>query len=156
MRYRYWISAGAGIIVGLTFIFSGLGKLLNQADFLGILLANSFLTTTTLVHVVAYTLSWIELGLGALLITGISIKLTASLSAVPIAGFIAHNIWMINQGLAYEPCSCFGTFEKIILGNPSTVDSLVIDIVLLALVLIILFCYPGKFFEARPWFFRRK
>ena len=155
MRYRYWLSAAASIILGLTFIFSGSGKLLHQADFLDVLLANSFLTPT-LASVVAYLLPWIESVLGALLIIGISAKLMASLSSVLIAAFITHSSWLVANGLAYKPCGCFGIFEKILLGKLSTIDSLVFDIGLLALVLIILFCHAGKFFDTHPWFFRKR
>ena len=94
MRYRYWASAVASIILGLVFIFSGVGKLLHQIDFLNTLLNNSFLTTF-LAYVVAYALPWAELILGALLIAGISVKLMASLSAVIVAGFVASNSWLI-------------------------------------------------------------
>ena len=155
MRYRYWASAVASIILGLVFIFSGVGKLLHQIDFLNILLNNSFLTTF-LAHVVAYALPWAELILGALLIAGISVKLMASLSAVIVAGFVASNSWLIAQGRIYEPCGCFGVFEKLVMGELSTIESLIFDIVMFALLLVILFCYPGKFFETRFWFSRKK
>ena len=154
MRYRYWVSAGASIIVGLIFIFSGIGKLLYQNDFLGILLSNPLLTPT-LARVAIYVLPWVESVLGALLIIGISAKLMASLFLVLIVGFIANNSWLIAQGLAYKPCGCFGIFERIFLGKLSTLDSLVFDIGILALVLIVLLCYSGKFFDNRIWFFRK-
>jgi len=154
MRYRYWVSAGASIIVGLIFIFSGVGKLLYQTDFLVVLLANPLLTPT-LAQVATCVLPWIESVLGALLIMGISAKLMASLSLVLIAGFIADNGWLIAQGLAYKPCGCFGIFERILQSKLSTLDSLVFDIGMLALVLIVLLCYPGKFFDTRIWFLRK-
>ena len=155
MRYRRWIGIGAGIILGLIFIISGLGKLLHQADFLEVVLNDSFVPPA-LAHMVAYMLPWIEFILGALLIIGISAKLMASFSSVLIAAFIAHNGWLIAQGLADEDCGCFGIFEKVFLGKMSTMEALYFDIGLAGLVLIILFCYPGKFLDIHPWFFRKR
>lgn len=99
MRYRYWAAIGASIILGLIFVIAGLGKLLNQADFLTVIRTDTFLTPT-LAQVVAYTLPWIEIALGALLILGISAKLAAIFSSVLIAAFIANNCWLIAHGLA--------------------------------------------------------
>ena len=102
---------------------------------------------------VAYALPWVEYVIGVLLIIGISAKLVVSLSTVLIAAFIANNSWMIAHGLAYEPCGCFGIFEKVFLGELSTMESLYLDIVMLALVLLIVSYYPGRFLTVRPWFF---
>ncbi len=152
MRYRYWGAIGASIILGLIFVIAGLGKLLNQADFLTVIRADTFLTPT-LAQVVAYVLPWIEIALGVFLILGISAKLAAIFSSVLIATFIANNSWLIAHGLAYKPCGCFGPFEKVLLGELSTMESLFLDIGMLVLVSIILYC-PGHFLTTRPWFLR--
>ena len=157
MRYKHWAGIGAGIILGLIFVASGLGKLLSQAesfktifnpfpDFLAPVFANAVFSW----------LPFIELIIGLLLIVGIAAKLMAVFSLVLIAGFITNNSYMISRGLGYEPCpSCFGIIEKIIQVELSTVGALYLDIGMLALVLIILFCYRGNFLNIYPWFLGR-
>ena len=154
MRYRYCAGIGASIILGLTSVAAAIGKLLSENQLLVFYHLESFLSPT-LASLVSHAIPWIELILGLLLITGVMAKLMAIFFSVLILGFIFTNSWLIAHGLAYEPCGCFGIFEKILQGKLSTIDSLVIDIGLLALVLIILFCYPGRFFDIRPWFLRK-
>ena len=152
-HYRYWISIEASIILGLVFLVAGLGKLPYQGKFLTLIPLGSFLIPL-LPRLVAQWLPIIELALGLLLITGFAIKLMASLSAVLIMVFITNNGWLLSHGLGYEPCGCFGIWEKLLQGSLSTTDALYIDIGMLALVSIILCFYPGNFFTIRPWFFK--
>ena len=153
MRYGYWAGIGASIILGLILIVAGLGKLPNQAEFLATILSKSFLTPL-LAHLVGLCLPAIEVLLGSLLILGIATKIMASLSAVLIMGFIAHNSWVITHGLGHEPCSCLGILERLFQGEFSTTEALYLDIGMLALVLIILLSYPESFSTIRPWFFK--
>ena len=154
MRNRYWVGIGASIVLGLIFIVSGLGKLPYQGEFLATILPRSFLTPL-LAHLVSRWLPAIEVALGSLLIIGIAAKIMTSFSALLIVGFIAHNSWGIYQGLGYEPCGCLGILDRFLQGKFSTINALYMDIGMLALVLIILLCYPGKFFAIHPWFLRR-
>ena len=54
-----------------------------------------------------------------------------------------------------EPCGCFGGAERIMQARLSTMNSLYLDIAMLALVLIILFFYPVDYFDIRLWFLAR-
>ena len=156
MRYRHWAGIGSGIILGLIFVISGLGKLLSQAESFKTIF-NPFpdFLAPVFAEAVFSWLPYIELIVGLLLIIGILAKLMAVFSLVLIAGFITNNSWLLSRGLGYEPCSgCFGIMERIIQVELSTVGALYMDIGMLALALIILLCYPGKFFTLRPWFLR--
>ena len=156
MRYKRWIAIGASIILGMTFIFSGLGKLLGLEE----LLATTWLLpviSQELGTIIAYVLPWFELLLGIVLIAGICTLLAASFAFPLVLSLIFYNSWMIAEGWAYESCLCFGVFEKIITGELSTMDSLYIDIGLLILVcLIFFFSYPHKLLNLRPWFIAKK
>ena len=154
MRYRYWIAFGSSILLALIFLVAGLGKLLGQSAFL--LEISSWIISPRIAHLIATLLPWTELVLGTCLIIGIAPRFMACLSAIPVLSFISHNGWMISQGLGYEPCSCLGIFEQFFLGDISTVDALIIDIVLIVLALLIYFLYPYRFFSIRPWFYQRK
>ena len=153
--FRYWLTVGAGIVVGLIFVTSGIGKLLGQSAFLLNILLPVPLMPTVLATIIADWLPWVELILGVCLIMGVAAQVGALLSTVLVAVFITYNSWMIGNGLGYRPCGCLGVLDKVFLGELSTTQSLYIDIGLLILALIIYFGYQGGFFDVRPWFLRR-
>jgi len=110
--------------------------------------------TPVLAAITAHVVPWLELLLGICLVIGICVRFAASLTYALILAFIYYNSWMLMNGLGYEPCGCFGIFEKIFLGELSTLDSMYIDIGLLVLALTVFFSYPGKFFNLRLWFMK--
>ena len=154
MRYRYWISLGASILLALVFLTSGVGKLLGQSAFL-LTLRSSLPLNPGLAGFIAGWLPWVEIIIGLCLLIGIVPQLAAGISILLSASFIFYNSWMISQGLGYKPCSCLGVFDKLFQGRLSTSSSLYIDIGLLVLALAIYFVYPGKFLNVRPWFLGR-
>lgn len=151
---RIWIGIGAGILLGVIFFISGLGKLVSHGAFSLVLSTESFLPSM-LSQIVGVALPWAEYILGTLLVLGILAKVAASLSAVCTLGFISHNSWLLATGRASEDCGCFGLFEKFFLGKMSTIDSLSLDIIMLCLFVLIIVYYPGKFLNIRPWFSRK-
>ena len=156
MRHRHWIGLASSIILGLIFITAGLGKLLDQDEIFGVLFSYYPAFLTSAQAKLAFTwIPWIELIVGVLLITGIAAKFVASLSTLLIAAFITNNIWLINHGLGYKPCGCLGIAERIIQYKLSTLQSLYLDIGMLALVLVILLCHQSSFLNIYPWFLRR-
>jgi len=155
VRNKHWISVGASIILGLIFVVAGVGKLLQQPEAVRIFFIPlpDFLPAT-LAKAVFNWLPRIELMVGLLLIIGIAPKLVATFSSALIAGFIAHGSLLIRRGLGSEPCDCFGKLKIVPYTELSIIGSLYLDIVMLALILIILFCYQRNFFSIRPWFLR--
>ena len=97
MRYRYWVSVGASIILGVIFVVSGLGKLLSQAESFKTIF-NPFpdFWAPVFAEAVFSWLPFIELIIGLLLIVGISANLMAVFSAVLIAGFITNNSYLLT------------------------------------------------------------
>ena len=153
-RFRYWLTLGVSIVLGLVFITSGVGKLLGEGAFLLNILSLP-LIPQRLATTIVECLPWVELILGVCLIIGIAIQFVALLSTVLIAIFISYNAWMVAHGFGYKPCGCLGILDRVFLGQLSTTNSLYIDIGLIILALIIYFCYQGNFFDVRPWFLRR-
>ena len=85
------------------------------------------------------------------LLIGLIPRLTAVLTIPLTLIFMANNAFSISQGLAkYPSCSCFGIWEKIF-GTLTPVQSLVYDIVLLALALVIIILTPLAFMRSRKW-----
>jgi len=154
MRYRYWITVVAGIILGLIFVAAGVGKLLGQSAFL---LTVQFFPNINpgFVSFVIHGLPWVEIVLGVCLIIGIATQLVTILSTMLIVVFVFYNSWMIWHGFKNEPCACLGAFETLFQGKLSTATALYVDIGLLALVVLIYLSFKGKFFNLRPWFLGR-
>lgn len=152
MGYKYWIGIGASIILGLIFVAAGVGKLLHQPEAFKIFFSPfpGFLSPA-FAKAFFIWLPRIELIVGLLLIFGIVAKLAAAFSLVLIAGFITNNSLLLIQRLGQEPCpSCFGPQVTL-----RALDALYIDVGMMALVLIILFCYQSNFFNIYPWFLKR-
>ena len=153
MRYRHWIGIGASIILAAIFIIAGLGKLQQTEAFMIIFGLHRALLFPTLANHIDTWLPRLELALGLLLIAGIAAKLTVSFSSLLIAAFIFNNSWELAHGAGGSPCECFGVFEHAF--GLSIAEALYLDIGMLALVAVILLCYPGSMRTIRPWFLRR-
>lgn len=153
MRAR--ISLIASILLGLTLLASGLGKLFanlpQETEFIDKLIP-AFFMTPTLALFIGYGLPWIELSLGIFLILRIWPRLWAVFCLPLTFAFMANNSWMVSQGMEEFPeCAyCFGKLEEL-LGALSPLQSLYIDIGLAALALIIIFVHPGGFLSSPSW-----
>ena len=155
------LSLAAGILIGLTFLASGTGKVLGLeevpaqvVDFISSVIPDIFLTPATVYFLfnvlIPYILPWAELVLGCLLIIGFMPRLMAVLCLPLILAFGGTNVWSIIQG-GYTRCaSCFGVWEEIF-GSLTPVQSLIYDIVLFALAMVIIVFHPGYFFTSRKW-----
>jgi len=151
-RYKHWIGVWASIFLGLIFVAAGLGKALYRAE--AFLVLPEFLPLTFARSVFIWFPA-IEVVVGLLLLFGIAARFVAAFSLVLVAGFIANNSWMLSRGLGDEPCGCFGMAERIAQARLSIIGSLYLDVVMLALVLVLLFCYQRNFFNIYPWFLAR-
>ena len=152
-KYYHNIAIIAAIIVGLTLLVSGTGKVPGQTEFTWALMKSFW--TPALAHIIGNYLPWLEIVLGVLLILGILPKITA-VSFLPLAGgFMANNIWTLMQGIEEFPeCgSCFGIWEEM-LGSLSPLGALIMDIILVCLALVVIFLNQGKFLNLRPWFIK--
>ena len=161
-RTRNIVSLVACVLVGLTLVIAGIGKLLEfgqipgqTAEFIGYILPKAWLNTTSVFFIydilIPYIIPVVELALGMFLLIGLIPRLTAVLTIPLTLIFMANNAFSISQGLAkYPSCSCFGIWEKIF-GTLTPVQSLVYDIVLLALALVIIILTPLAFMRSRKW-----
>ena len=148
-KAKYWLGILAATFLGMTYVVAGMGKW-----FAGVVEFELHifpgLLPPTLIGALNTLLSPTELAIGILLASGILVKPLAGFSLLLTTGFIINNIILISQGLGGAPCGCFG------MGNRLTVyDSLLLDGIMIALVITVLCWYPTRFFEARPWFWRK-
>lgn len=161
-RTRATVSLVAGILIWLTFLLSGSGKVFGYGEmpgqtmqFIGAILPDAWLTPQLALFLgdifFPIIIPWTELCLGVLLLLRIWPRFWAALILPLTAAFMANNAWYISQGnLKFTPCECFGFWEKF-LGTFTHVESLYIDIILFVLALTIVIIHPAGFFTSPPW-----
>ena len=161
-RVRSTVSLVAGILIGLTFLLSGSGKIFGYGEmpgqtmqFIGAILPDAWLTPQLAFFMgqifFPYIIPWTELCLGIFLLLCIWPRFFAAITMLLTAAFIANNAWYISLGQnVFTSCECFGIWEKIF-GTLTHVQSLSMDIVLFALALTIVIVHPAGFFSSPPW-----
>jgi len=151
----YLVVVGSAIIVGLTLLVSGTGKLPGQTEFIDALLKSFW--TPTVAYFVGYCLPWLETILGLFLLLGLFPRIVAALCLPLIVGFIANNSWALINGVERFPecATCFGIWEEFLVAL-SPLGALIFDIVLFGLALIVLLLHKEDFLTFRPWFIKRK
>lgn len=161
-RVRSIVSLVASILVGLTLLMAGSGKVFGFGEmpgqtmkFIGAILPDAWLTPGLALFMgdilFPYIIPWTELSLGILLLLRIWPRLIAALCLPFTAALMANNSWYISQGkTTFTSCECFGIWEKMF-GTLTHVQSLCIDIVLFALALTIILVHPGGFLSSPPW-----
>jgi uncharacterized membrane protein YphA (DoxX/SURF4 family) len=158
MRYRHWLGLGASITLGMIFLVSGTGKMLLQEGKLFETYFPGFLDFLSLgqTKLLYFGLPYLEIVIGVFLITGFATKIVAAFTSLLIAGFIASNVWFINNAMGFKPCGCLGIFDRIFKSQLSVYQSLYLDIGMFALLLIVLLFYQRSFTDIRPWFIKKK
>lgn len=161
-RVRTRISLAASILLGITLLFAGSGKLIGfgempgQAlEFLDAIIPDVLLTPAVASFIgnvfLPYIVPSVEVCLGILLILSIWPRLIALFSLFLSIIFMSSNFWLIRRGTEEFPsCECFGIWEKMF-GTLTPLQALYIDIVLFALALTIIFVHPGGFLSSPPW-----
>ena len=160
-KTRNIISLVASILIGLTLLISGTGKIIGAegvpaqvVDFISNIIPEIFITPATLSFLydifIPHVVPWAEFILGACLLIGFLPRLMAVLTIPLLLSFLGTNVWSIIQG-GYATCaSCFGFWEKY-LGSLTPVQSLIYDLVLIAFAILIIIFYPGGFLSSRKW-----
>ena len=98
----------------------------------------------TLANFLGYTLPWIEIGLGLLLIVGVLVKISGALGALTILTFIIAITQAWARGLSID-CGCFGGGGTINPEDTKYLSEIIRDIGLMGMG-IFLYLYPkGRF-----------
>lgn len=144
-KYRYWAGILAATFLGMFFIVAGAGKLMAQSSNFQPFIAPAYLPQA-IIDVAYSGLPYIEVIIGLLLICGIAIRFTSTISAILIACFIASNLYLLSIGVG--TCgSCFG-----VLGGLTVYAALALDVIMAVLVVIIFTCQRGRYLNMSPWF----
>lgn len=100
------------IILGVIFLFSGIGKLINASDaqYLVELLATKFYWLIEYSTPIVTTISILEVVLAILLLWGKYFKSALAGSLVMLIGFSSVLSYFYLQGMSVDSCGCFGAF----------------------------------------------
>ncbi len=138
-----WLTLLARLILGGVLIVAGalkIGNLQKSAmsvrayEMLPIWLANFF----------GYALPWVEIGIGALLILGVAVRIMGALGALIMLGFIIAIAQAWARGLSID-CGCFGGGGAIDPEDTKYLSTILRDIGFLALGVFLYFYPKGRF-----------
>jgi len=129
MEIKKYLSLLSRVVLGGVLIFAGIVKLPN-IDTLIWEIEQYQILPTSLAVAYGYVLSPIEIALGVLLLLGIYLRISASISTLVVLSFTIAKINALIRGLDIDVCPCFGPAMPLFL-----VPSLAIDFVLLMLLI---------------------
>lgn len=138
-----WLTLLSRLILGGVLMVAGalkIGNLQKSAmsvrayEMLPIWLANFF----------GYALPWVEIGIGALLILGVAVRIMGALGALIMLGFIIAIAQAWARGLSID-CGCFGGGGTIDPEDTKYLSTILRDIGFLALGVFLYFYPKGRF-----------
>lgn len=134
-RVLPWVLLAVRLYLGGVFLFACWHKALDPGAF-ALDVATYQVLPLSLVHLVAVTLPWVELGAGVMLVAGFRARAGALLCAAMMAVFLAALISALARGLDMS-CGCFAsqTAEE----DPISSVTVLRDLVWLGLALAVLF-----------------
>ncbi len=97
------------IVLGLIFLGAGIAKLIHPADFLAELLDYRVPLPALVWHLIAASLPWLEIVLGAALCAHFWLESVFPLTIALAAVFVAMLLQAVLRGLPLD-CGCFGSF----------------------------------------------
>ena len=139
-----YLTLSTRIALGGLFIFAGVAKLPSLSTFVGEVNLYHILPSS-LGTAYGYVLPGLEVALGTLLILGLLLRISASVSILMVISFIIAKSAALARGLDIPVCGCFGPAVPLL-----TTQSLALDFVLLALAFQILF-HRGDLLALGPW-----
>ena len=138
-----WLTLLARLILGAVLLVAGALKVPNLPKSAMAVRAYEMLPIP-IANFLGYTLPWIEIGLGLLLIVGVTVKISAALGALTMLAFIIAIAQAWARGLSID-CGCFGGGGTIDPEDTKYLSEIIRDIGLMGLG-IFLYLYPkGRF-----------
>ena len=138
-----WLTLLARLILGAVLLVAGALKVPNLPKSAMAVRAYEMLPIP-IANFLGYTLPWIEIGLGLLLIVGVTVKISAALGGLTMLAFIIAIAQAWARGLSID-CGCFGGGGSIDPEDTKYLSEIIRDIGLMGLG-IFLYLYPkGRF-----------
>jgi uncharacterized membrane protein YphA (DoxX/SURF4 family) len=138
-----WLTLIARLILGAVLLAAGALKIGNLQKSAMAVRAYELLPVQ-LANFLGYTLPWIEIGIGLLLITGAAVKISGLIGAITMLAFIIAIAQAWARGLSID-CGCFGGGGAIDPEDTRYLSEIIRDLGLFILG-IYLYLYPkGRF-----------
>jgi len=138
-----WLTLIARLILGGVLLIAGalkIGSLQKSA-----MSVRSYeLLPVPIANFLGYTLPWIEIGIGLLLITGALVRISGLIGAITMLAFIIAISWAWARGLSID-CGCFGGGGAIDPEDTKYLSEIIRDIGLLILGIYLYFYPKGRF-----------
>ena len=138
-----WLTLLSRLILGVVLLVAGGLKLGNLPKSAMAVRAYELLPVS-LANFLGYTLPWIEIGLGLLLIVGVTVKISGALGALTMLAFIIAIAQAWARGLSID-CGCFGGGGAIDPEDTKYLSEIIRDIGLMALGIFLYFYPKGRF-----------
>ena len=138
-----WLTLLSRLILGVVLLVAGGLKIGNLPKSAMAVRAYELLPVS-LANFLGYTLPWIEIGLGLLLIVGVTVKISGALGALTMLAFIIAIAQAWARGLSID-CGCFGGGGAIDPEDTKYLSKIIRDIGLMALGIFLYFYPKGRF-----------
>jgi len=138
-----WLTLLSRLILGVVLLVAGGIKIGNLPKSAMAVRAYELLPVS-LANFLGYTLPWIEIGLGLLLIVGVTVKISGALGALTMLAFIIAIAQAWARGLSID-CGCFGGGGAIDPEDTKYLSEIIRDIGLMALGIFLYFYPKGRF-----------
>ena len=138
-----WLTLLSRLILGVVLLVAGGLKIGNLPKSAMAVRAYELLPVS-LANFLGYTLPWIEIGLGLLLIVGVTVKISGVLGALTMLAFIIAIAQAWARGLSID-CGCFGGGGAIDPEDTKYLSEIIRDIGLMALGIFLYFYPKGRF-----------
>ena len=134
-----WLTLLSRLILGVVLLVAG-GLKIGNLPKSAMAVRSYEMLPIPLANFLGYTLPWIEIGLGLLLIVGVTVKISGALGALTMLAFIIAIAQAWARGLSID-CGCFGGGGAIDPEDTKYLSEIIRDIGLMALG-IFLYFYP--------------
>ena len=138
-----WLTLFARLILGGVLLAAGALKIGNLQKSAMAVRAYELLPVS-LANFLGYTLPWVEIGVGLLLITGALVRISGLIGAITMLAFIIAISQAWARGLSID-CGCFGGGGAINPEDTKYLSEIIRDIGLLMLGIYLYFYPKGRF-----------
>ena len=138
-----WLTLLSRLILGVVLLVAG-GLKIGNLPKSAMAVRSYEMLPIPLANFLGYTLPWIEIGLGLLLIVGVTVKISGALGALTTLAFIIAIAQAWARGLSID-CGCFGGGGAIDPEDTKYLSEIIRDIGLMALGIFLYFYPKGRF-----------
>ena len=138
-----WLTLLSRLILGVVLLVAG-GLKIGNLPKSAMAVRSYEMLPIPLDNFLGYTLPWIEIGLGLLLIVGVTVKISGALGALTMLAFIIAIAQAWARGLSID-CGCFGGGGAIDPEDTKYLSEIIRDIGLMALGIFLYFYPKGRF-----------